>query len=345
MSNKYQRLAQENAVFKKIVYPARGIIFDRNGKAIVTNTQMTDLMVVPSEARGVDTAYICQLLDIDTTEFKARMLNAIIKNGRSRPSAFESLLTPEKHARLEENSWRLGKGFYLQDRPVRIYPAGVGGHFVGYIGEVDSTIIARSEGFYQMGDYVGRTGLESTYEKVLMGQRGVQYLIKDNRNKLVGRFENGELDEQPIAGRGLHTYVDAELQQLAEKLMQNKVGAVVAIEPKTGGILSMVSGPNFNPNELTGPAFKKTYGKFVLDVSGPLLNRAIKGQYPPGSTFKPLGALVALDERLITPSFGYPCGGRYFACGHGKPACTHAGGGHAADLRRAIANSCNSYFV
>ena len=345
MSNKYQRLAQENAVFKKIVYPARGIIYDRKGKAIVTNTQMTDLMVVPSEARGVDTAYICQLLDIDTTEFKARMLNAIIKNGRSRPSAFENLLTPEKHARLEENSWRLGKGFYLQDRPVRIYPSGVGGHFVGYIGEVDSAIIARSEGFYQMGDYVGRTGLESTYEKVLMGQRGVQYLIKDNRNKLVGRFENGELDEQPIAGRGLHTYVDAELQQLAEKLMQNKVGAIVAIEPKTGGILSMVSGPNFNPNQLTGPEFKKTYGRFVLDVSGPLLNRAIKGQYPPGSTFKPLGALVALDERLITPSFGYPCGGRYYACGHGKPACTHAGGGHAADLRRAIANSCNSYFV
>jgi penicillin-binding protein 2 len=345
MSNKYQRLAQENAVFKKIVYPARGIIFDRNGKAIVTNTQMTDLMVVPSEARGVDTTYICQLLDIDTTEFKARMLNAIIKNGRSRPSAFESLLTPEKHARLEENSWRLGKGFYLQDRPVRIYPGGVGGHFVGYIGEVDSAIIARSEGFYQMGDYVGRTGLESTYEKVLMGQRGVQYLIKDNRNKLVGRFENGELDEQPIAGRPLHTYIDMELQQLAEKLMQNKVGAVVAIEPQTGGILSMVSGPNFNPNQLTGPEFKKTYSKFVLDVSGPLLNRAIKGQYPPGSTFKPLGALVALDERLITPSFGYPCGGRYYACGHGKPACTHAGGGHAADLRRAIANSCNSYFV
>ncbi|HEV7333442.1 MAG TPA: penicillin-binding protein 2 [Flavisolibacter sp.] len=345
MSSKYQRLAQENAVFKKIVYPARGIIYDRKGKAIVTNTQMTDLMVVPSEARGVDTAYICQLLDIDTAEFKARMLNAIIKNGRSRPSAFESLLTPEKHARLEENSWRLGKGFYLQDRPVRIYPEGVGGHFVGYIGEVDSAIIARSEGFYQMGDYVGRTGLESTYEKVLMGQRGVQYLIKDNRNKLVGRFENGELDEQPIAGRGLHTYVDVELQQLAEKLMQNKVGAIVAIEPKTGGILSMVSGPNFNPNQLTGPEFKKTYGKFVLDVSGPLLNRAIKGQYPPGSTFKPLGALVALDERLITPSFGYPCGGRYYACGHGKPACTHAGGGHAADLRRAIANSCNSYFV
>lgn len=345
LSSKYQRLAQENAVFKKIVYPARGIIYDRNGMAIVSNTQMTDLMVVPSEAKGVDTTYLCQLLEIDTTEFKTRMLNAILKNGRSRPSAFESLLSPEKHARLEENSWRLGHGFYLQDRPVRVFPSNIGGHFVGYIGEVDSSIIARSEGFYQMGDYVGRAGMEATYEKVLMGQRGIQYLIKDNRNKLVGRFENGELDEQPVAGRGLRTYVDIELQKLAEKLLTNKVGAIVAIEPKTGGILAMASGPNYNPNDLSGSEKQKNYSRLVLDVAGPLLNRAIKGQYPPGSTFKPIGGLVALDQGLITPSFGYGCGGRYYACGIGKPACTHAGGGHAANLRRAIANSCNSYFT
>lgn len=345
VSSKYERLAQENAIFKKIVYPARGIIYDRNGKAIVTNTQMTDLMVVPSEARNVDTAYLCQLLSIDTAEFKARMLTAILKNGRSRPSAFESLLSPEKHARLEENSWRLGNGFYLQDRPVRTFPHNIGGHFVGYIGEVDSAIIARSEGFYQMGDYVGRAGMESTYEKVLMGQRGVEHWIKDNRNKLVGKFENGALDEQPVAGRGLRTYVDVDLQQLAEKLLTNKVGAVVAIEPKTGGILAMASGPNFNPNDLSGSEKQKNYSKMVLDVAGPLLNRAIKGQYPPGSTFKPIGGLVALDEGLITPSFGFGCGGRYYSCGIGKPACTHAGGGHAANLRRAIANSCNSYFT
>ncbi len=344
-SSKYQRLAQENAVLKKIVYPARGIIYDRKGKALVTNTQMTDLMVVPSEAKGVDTGYLCQLLDIDTAEFKSRMLTAILKNGRSRPTAFESLLSPEKHARLEENSWRLGNGFYLQDRPVRIFPSSVGGHFAGYIGEVDSGIIARSEGFYQMGDYVGRTGLEATYEKVLMGQRGIQYLIKDNHNKLVGRFENGELDEQPVAGRALRTYVDLDLQLLAEKLITNKVGAIVAIEPKTGGILAMASGPNYNPNDLSGSEKQKNYSKMVLDVAGPLLNRAIKGQYPPGSTFKPIGGLVALDEGIITPSFGLGCGGRYYSCGHGKPACTHAGGGHAANLRLAIANSCNSYFA
>ena len=178
-----------------------------------------------------------------------------------------------------------------------------------------------------------------------MGQRGVQFLIKDNKNRLKGQYENGEFDTAEIAGRSLHTYIDVELQQLAEKLMTNKVGAVIAIEPKTGGIIAMTSGPNYNPNSLTGSEFKRNYSKLVLNVAGPLLNRAIKGQYAPGSTFKPIGALVALDEGVITPSFGYGCSGRYYACGIGKPACTHANQGHAADLRLAIANSCNSYFT
>lgn len=343
VSSKYQRLAQENAVFKKIVYPARGIIYDRKGKAIINNNLMYDLMVIPSEAKGVDTAYLCQLLEIDTTEFKTRMISAIVKNGRSRASAFESLLSPEKHARLEENSWRLGDGFYLQDRPVRSFQYNVGGSFVGYTGEVDSAIIARSDGFYQSGDYVGRSGLEAAYEKILMGQRGVQYLIKDNHNKLVGRFENGELDEQPVAGRALHSYVDVGVQELAEKLLKNKIGAIVAIDPKTGGIIAMASGPVYNANDLTGQNFKKTYAKFVLDVSRPLLNRAIKGQYPAGSTYKPIAALIGLDEGVITPRSSIGCRGVYYGCN--RPVrCTEKWEGHASSLRRAIAHSCNSFF-
>lgn len=345
VSSKYQLLAQENAVFRKVVYPPRGIVYDRNNKRIVSNTLMYDLMVTPSEVKNLDTTYLCQMLEIDTAEFKKRMVTAIIKNGRFRPTAFESLLSPEKYARLQENEWRLGSGFYLQDRPVRTFPYNAGAHFMGYIGEVDSGIIARSNGFYLSGDYVGRTGLEAYYEKVLMGQRGIQYLIKDHKNRLVGSYENGQLDEPAVAGRDLHTYLDAELQQLAEKLMTNKMGAIVALEPKTGGVLALVSGPNFSPEALTGSNFRKNYGKFVLDVSRPLLNRAIKGQYPPGSTFKPIGGLVALDEGIITPSFGYGCSGRYYGCGHGKPACTHNNPGHAATLRLAIANSCNSYFA
>jgi penicillin-binding protein 2 len=178
-----------------------------------------------------------------------------------------------------------------------------------------------------------------------MGQRGIQYWIKDNRNKLVGKFENGELDVPAVAGRGLKTYIDMDIQQLAEKLLTNKVGAVVAIEPRSGGIIAMASGPLYNPNDLSGSNKQKNYSKLVLDVAAPLLNRAIKGQYPPGSTYKPMGGLIALDEGLITPQFGFPCAGFYWACGIGKPKCTHKNPGHAGNLRLAIANSCNSYFT
>lgn len=344
ISGKYKQLAMINAVFAKVKYPDRGIIYDRNGNAILNNTIMYDLVVTPSEAKGTDTFGLCTILGIDTAEFKKRILDARYKNGPYRPSVFEDLLPPELHARLDENIWKF-PGFALVERPVRVYPYNAAAHIMGYIGEADSGIIKRSGGFYRMGDYVGRSGLENSYESVLMGKRGVEFLLKDNRNRLVGSYENGAFDTAAVAGRNLRTYIDIELQQLAEKLMNNKVGAVVAIDPSNGGILSMVSGPNFNPNDLTGPNKQKNYGKLALDVAGPLLNRSVQGYYEPGSTFKPIGALVALDEGVITPSFGYPCTGRYNACGHGKPACTHNNPGHAANLRLSIANSCNSYYA
>jgi penicillin-binding protein 2 len=345
VSGKYSKLAMDNAVFPKIVYPERGIIYDRKGKAILNNAIMFDLMVTPAEVKNFDTASFCRLMEIDTAEFNKRISDAIYKNKtRVRPSVFQALLTKQMQARFEENSWRF-PGFALVERPVRVYPFNVAAQMLGYINEVSPADIERSGDFYRMGDYIGKNGLEATYEKVLMGQRGVQYLIKDNHNRLVGSYEKGAFDTSAIAGRGLRTYLDIELQEMAERMMTNKVGAVVAIEPKTGGILAMASGPVFNPNDLTGPDKNKNYSRMVLDVAGPLLNRAIQGRYEPGSTFKPLGALVALDEKLITPSFGYPCAGRYNACGIGKPACTHSNPGHAANLSIAIANSCNSYFT
>ncbi|MBC7850040.1 MAG: penicillin-binding protein 2 [Chitinophagaceae bacterium] len=344
LSSKYKQLAMNNAVFPKVRYPDRGIIFDRKGEAILNNTIMYDLVVTPIEAKRIDTVGLCALLEIDTTEFKKRMLEARFKNGPFRPSIFEDLLPPALHARLDENIWKY-PGFALVERPVRVYPFNAAAHIMGYIGEADSSIIKRSKGFYRLGDYVGRSGLEAYYEKVLMGQRGVQYMIKDNMNRLVGSYEKGSYDTPAVAGRNLRTYIDIEVQQLAEKLMTNKVGALVAIEPKTGGIIAMASGPNYNPNDLTGPDKQKNFGRMQLDVKGPMLNRAIQGNYEPGSTFKPLGALVGLDEGVITANSGYPCGGRYLACGHGKPACLHNNAGHAANLRLSIANSCNSYYA
>lgn len=341
-SGKYQQLARDNAVFPKVKYPTRGIIYDRKNKAILNNTIMYDLMVTPNEARHIDTLGLCEILGIDTAEYKKRIVEAKLKNGPYRPSIFEDLLTPELHARLDEDIWKF-PGFALIERPVRTYPFDAAAHILGYIGEADSGIIKRSNGFYRLGDYVGRNGLEASYESILMGQRGVQYMIKDNKNRLVGNYENGKWDTAAVAGHSLRTYMDMDIQQLAEKLLTNKMGAIVAIEPKTGGIIAMVSGPHFNPNDLTGPDKQKNYAKLQLDVAAPLLNRAIKGQYPAGSTYKPLGALVALEEGLITPASGYPCSGAYYGCPH-VVKCTEHWAGHAANLRTAIAWSCNSFF-
>lgn len=342
-SSKYAKLATDQAILRKVVYPSRGIIFDRKGKAILDNITMYDLMVTPSQLKGVDTFSLCRILNIDTAEFKKRVITAIIKNSRNRASVFESLLSPEKYAKVNENLFRFQPAFFLQERPIRSYPFKAAAHIMGYVGEVDSSMLKRSNFFYQMGDFAGRSGIESYYEKILMGKRGIQYILRDNFNRPIGKYEKGEFDTASVAGRHLNTYIDVEVQQLAEKLMQGKVGSVVAIEPSTGGIIAMTSGPTYDPNELTGSDSRKNFSRLFLDPASPLLNRGMQGVYPPGSTFKPIDAFVALDEGLITPSFGYPCFGRYSPCG--RPACEHSNAGHAANLSLAIANSCNSFFA
>lgn len=341
-SNKYTELAMNNAVYKKIVYPSRGIIFDRTGKAILDNVAMFDLVVTPFQVKGVDTLTLCRILNIDTAIFNRRMRDVRFKNGPYRPSVFEGLVTPQVQARLEENMYRF-PGFDLAERPVRSYPFKSAAHILGYVGEVDSAIIRQSNYFYQMGDYAGRAGLEKSYEPVLMGQRGIKYLIKDNKNRIQGSYENGMFDTSAIAGRNLYTSIDIRVQQLAEKLLQNKFGSAVAINPKTGGIIAMASAPGYDPNLLTGAERRKNFSRMFLDTAKPMYNRAIKGQYPPGSTYKPMGGLIALDEGLITPQTGYACYGAYVACG--RPVkCTHSNPEHSRNLRVALANSCNSYF-
>jgi penicillin-binding protein 2 len=335
--------AENNAIFRKVVYPDRGIIYDRKKRAVLENTIMYDLVVMPNQIKGTDTSALCQILSIDTAEFRKRILTAILKNTSYKPSAFAPLVSPETYARLNENMYKF-PGFVLQERPVRAYPYSAAGHVLGYIGEVDTTFLRRhkTEG-YEMGDYAGLTGLESKYEPILMGQRGVKRFIRDNKNRIQGTYENGLYDTAAVAGRNLYTSMDIELQKLAEKLLGNKIGSAVVIDPKTGGILAMATSPTYNPNLLTGSERRKNFSQLFLDTARPLLNRAIKGQYPPGSTFKPMGALVALDEGLITPSYGYGCSGAYYSCGK-VVKCEHHDAGHAASLRLALAHSCNSYF-
>jgi penicillin-binding protein 2 len=343
-SSKYVLAANNNAIFRKIIYPDRGIIFDRKKRALLENTISYDLVVIPNEAKGVDTATLCAILKINKEEYSKRMVEVIIKNSRVKLGVFEPFLSSEVYAQITENLYRF-PGFSLSERSIRNYPYNTAAHVLGYVAEVDVNFLKKhdAEG-YEMGDYAGMTGLEKQYESILMGQRGVKRFLRDNKGKIQGPFEKGEFDTTAIAGRNLYTSMDVEVQQLAEHLLQHKIGSVVAINPKTGSIIAMASSPGYNPNLLTGNQRRKTIGRLLTDTARPIYNRAIKGQYPPGSTFKPLGALIALDEGLITPSFGYNCFGLYTTCGDPRK-CEHHNAGHASNLQLALANSCNSYFL
>lgn len=345
ISKKYKQLADDNAILRKVVYPPRGIIFDRRHRPILNNTLTYDLMVTPSQAKGIDTLLFCQLMDIDTAEYRKRIINAIIKNKAFRPSVFESSLTPQKFARIQENLWRFSSGFYIQERPIRMYPYNAAANILGYISEVDTNYLRKhkDEG-YQSGDYAGWTGLEWSYEKALMGQRGLQFLIKDNFNRIQGPYEKGAYDVKPVAGSNLFLSLDIELQEEGEKLMSNKVGSIVAINPKTGGVLAMVSSPTYNPNYLTGSDRTRHIRELMYnDPRLPLLNRGINATYSPGSTFKTLQALVGLHEGIITPTTQFSCPGAFYGCGGGHPmGCLDPG---TFSLQGAITKSCNTYFA
>lgn len=340
-SVKYKLAAENNAILRKVIYPDRGIIFDRKGRAVLENTISYDLVVIPSEAKGLDTASLCGLLNIDTAEYKKRIRDLVFKNGYVKPSVFEPLLTNEMFARLNENIYKF-PGFSLTERSVRTYPYSVAAHVLGYIREVDTSFLRRhkDEG-YQMGDYAGMTGLERSYEKVLMGQRGVKNYIRDNKSRIQGSYENGIYDTAAIAGKNIHLSLDVELQKLGEKLMSNKVGSIVAIDPKTGGILCMVSAPTYDPNYLTGSQQKKHFADLLLDPRLPLNNRGLGTYYSPGSTFKTVVGLIGLSEGVIDERTTVVCPGYFTGCGTGKPKCLDKG---VFDFKDAVAHSDNSYF-
>jgi len=340
-SPKYRLAAENNAIYRKVIYPDRGIIFDRKKRSLLENTIMFDLVVTPSESKGTDTLTLCNLLNIDTSEYKKRMKDIIFKNTSVRTSVFEPLLTPELYAKLNENMYKF-PGFVLSERSARTYPYSTAGNVLGYIAEVDTAFLRRhaTEG-YEIGDYFGRTGLERTYEKVLMGQRGIKRLIRDNKNRLQGSYENGLYDTAQIAGKNLYLSLDVELQQMGEKLMTNKVGSIVAIDPKTGGILCMVSAPTYNPNYLTGNQRRKHFAELALDPRLPFNNRALGNQYSPGSTFKTVSGIIGLTEGVITERTTVSCPGYFEGCGTGKPKCLDKG---VFNFKEAVAHSDNTYF-
>ena len=339
IDDRYLIYSQNNVLRKIITYPARGAIFDRNGKILAQNEPVYDITVTPKNVKPFDTVEFCKLLGIDKEELIKR-LDKARKYSPTLPSTFDKQIPINLFASLQE---RLPEfpGFDVLRRTIRSYPDSTAAQFLGFIGEVTDRDIAKSNNFYRQGDYIGRTGVERSYENILRGQRGVQYKLVDSRGVAKGSFANGAFDTLAVAGERLTSSLDIRIQKLGEKLMKNKVGSIVAIEPSTGEILAFVSSPTYDPNLLVGRERGNNAAKLYADPYNPFFIRPIQAYYPPGSSFKPLSGLIALQEGLITPQTTYFCNGVYWAGNHAVH-CTHHHG--VTDLALGIAGSCNVYF-
>ena len=340
VDDRYSLYASRNVIRNFILYPARGPILDRNGKILVQNEPIYDITVNPKEVKPFDTLAFCKLIGIDKAGFDKRFAKAV-KYSPNRESIFEKQLSVQLYASFQERLFEF-PGFYVQPRTVRTYPDSVAAQFLGFIGEAQDRDIKRSGGYYRPGDYIGVTGVEKAYEDVLRGQRGVKNMMVDSRGIPKGSYANGAFDTVARSGERLTSSLDIRLQKLGEKLMQNKLGSIVAIEPSTGEILCYVSSPTYDPNLMVGRERGNNAAKMYQNPYKPFFIRPIQAYYPPGSSFKPLSALIALQEGIITPQTTYFCPGSYQP-GHGKPKCTHPHG--LVNLSSAIAGSCNGYFA
>jgi penicillin-binding protein 2 len=339
LDKNYYLSANYNAIRPIKIYPARGVILDRNNKILVQNEPVYDIMVIPNEVKPFDTLEFCRLLSIDKEGFNIRFKKA--KNySPYKASIFEKQLSAESYASLQEKLFEF-PGFFEQKRTVRSYPDSTASQFLGYIGEVTDNMINKSEGYYSSGDYVGISGVEKAYESDLRGIRGVQKVMVDALNRPKGSYANGAYDTLAVAGENLVSSLDLTIQKLGEKLMRNKVGSVVAIEPSTGEILAFVSSPGYDPNIMVGRQRGNNYMKLLNDPHKPMFVRPIQATYSPGSSFKPLDALISLQEGLLNPKTTYLCPGGYWAGNH-RVACEHVDG--VTDLTKAIKMSCNTYF-
>ena len=344
MSEDYKKNADSNAFLNKVQYPSRGVMYDRNDKLLVYNQPAYDVTLVMNEIENLDTLDLCKTLNITVDYFKRRISE--MKDRRSNPGysrytpqVFMTQLSAEECGVFQEKLFKF-PGFYIQRRIIRQYTYNAAAHVLGDIAEVSKKDIAEDD-YYVRGDFIGKQGVERSYEKVLRGEKGVEVLLRDARGRIQGRYMNGELDRTPVAGKNLKLGIDIELQLLAERLLEGKIGSVVAIEPSTGEILCMASAPTFDPRLMVGRQRGKNHLDLARDSWKPLLNRSIMGQFPPGSTFKTTQGLTFLEEGIITPETAYSCYGGFVHSGlrvgcHAHPA--------PLPLVPAIATSCNGYF-
>lgn len=337
-SDKYFISAESNVLRKIYTFPARGVIFDRNEKPLSQNEAVYDLMVIPNQVKNFDTAALCRIIDIDMKRFK-RNFNKASSQSRYQPSIFERQLSVQIYATLSEQLSRF-PGFFVQSRTIRHYPDSVAAHFLGYIKEVSPLDIQNSEGYYRPGDYIGKSGVEKSYETLLRGERGVVNMMYDARNVPKGSYAEGRFDTAAVSGDRLISSLDLTLQKLGEELMQNKVGSIVAIEPASGEILTFVSSPSYDPNLMVGRNQGNNYMDLLKNPNRVFNIRPIQGYYSPGSSFKPLDALLGLQEGVIDPNTTFNCPG-YFRVGNHTVKCEHVDGNIA--LRKGLARSCNTY--
>lgn len=344
LEDKYKEHADSNAFLNKTVYPSRGVMYDRTGKLLVSNQPAYDVMVCMRSVKDLDTLAFCQSLGITKEFFDKRM--ADVKNRRLNPGyssytdqLFLSQLTAEDFAMFQEQLYKFS-GFSIQRRTIRQYNYPVAGHLFGDLGEVSKKDIAK-DGYYVQGDFIGKQGIESYYEKQLRGEKGKEVLLRDAYGRVKGAYMDGHMDVAPIPGKNLTLSLDIELQALAERLLQNKIGSVVAIEPSTGEVLCMASSPTFDPQMLVGRKRGENHRLLSQDKQKPLLNRAIMGTYPPGSTFKTSQALTYLQEGIITPETQFPC-----ALGFRHKSLRVGCHVHSSpiSLVPSLATSCNSYY-
>lgn len=344
LTEDYKRSADSNAFYRHIQYPSRGTIYDRNGKLLVNNLPSYDITFVPREVTSLDTLDFCRTLGIDRDYFDTRMKE--IRDRRRNPGysrfthqTFMSQMSAEECGIFHEKLFKY-PGFYVQRRTVRQYAYNSAGHILGDIGEVSERDI-KNDDYYSSGDFIGKQGVERTYEKYLRGEKGVEVLLRDSRGVIQGSYKDGLLDRDAVPGKDLTLSIDIGLQMLGERLMQGKIGAIVAIEPSTGEILCMVSSPTFDPSLLIGRKRGANHTALSRDPHKPLLNRAIMGSYPPGSTFKPAQGLTFMQEGIVDEETLYPCVAG-FSFRNLRVGC-HI---HSSPLSMvpAIATSCNSYF-
>ena len=341
MSDDYKKNADSNAFRKEIQYPSRGLILDRKGRLLVYNESSYNIMVVMNDQRGIDTLDFCQTVGI-TKDFYIKRMDEIkskISYSRYTPQLFMSQIPAEEFSVFREKLFRF-KGFSVEKRSVRHYTTGLGAHLLGDVGEVNDKDIANDD-YYQSGDFIGKLGVERSYEKELRGEKGMRIMLRDVHGRTQGHYQNGKYDKAPVQGKDVTLSIDLDLQALAERLLEGKLGAIVAIEPSTGQILCMASSPTYDPRLTVGRNRGKYHQQLSRDPMRPLLNRAIMGTYPPGSTFKITQALMGLQEGSITPEIAFPCHhgfnykGLHLGChGHASPI----------NLVPAIGTSCNAYF-